>query len=147
MGRLNLKNDAIVYLDSAIFIYTLQSDERYFSTLSILWQKFQARTIQIVTSELSLMEILVHPFNLSDISTIEYYEKFMTESNLQLIPISRQILKEAARLRSIKNIKTPDAIHASTAIQHSCTMFLTNDRGFQNIPGLPSMILDRVIQS
>jgi predicted nucleic acid-binding protein len=55
--------------------------------------------------------------------------------------------KEAAQLRSIKRIKTPDAIHASTAIHYGCTAFFTNDRGFQNTPGLPVMILDQVIQS
>ena len=79
------------------------------------WEKFQSRKIQIVTSELTLMEILVQPLKLSNSQIIRGYERFLTESDIQLMPISRQILKEVAQLRSIKRIKTLDAIHASTA--------------------------------
>jgi predicted nucleic acid-binding protein len=147
MGRLNLESGAIVYVDSAIFIYTLQSDEKYFSILNVFWEKFQSRKIQVVTSELALMEILVQPLKLADSQRIKGYERFLTESNIQLVPVSRQILKEAAQLRSMKRIKTPDAIHASTAIHHGCTVFFTNDRGFQNTPGLQVLILDQVMQS
>jgi predicted nucleic acid-binding protein len=147
MGRLDLQDGAIVYVDSAIFIYTLQSDPRYFSILNPFWEKFQSRKIQVVTSELTLMEILVQPFKLADSKRIEGYERFLTESSIQLMPISRQILKEAAQLRSIKRIKTPDAIHASTAINYGCTIFFTNDRGFQNTPGLQVVILDQIVES
>jgi PIN domain nuclease of toxin-antitoxin system len=115
MGRLNIQDSAIVHVDSAIFIYTLQSDQRYFSILNVFLGKFQSRKIQIVTSELTLMEILVQPLKLSDSQRIRGYEKFLTESDIQLMPISRQILKEVAQLRSIKRIKTLDTIHASTA--------------------------------
>ena len=69
------------------------------------------------------MEILVQPLKLSDSQRIRGYERVLTESDIQLMPISRQILKEAAQLRSIKKIKTPDAIHASTAIHYGCAMF------------------------
>ena len=146
MGRLNIQDNAIVYVDSAIFIYTLQSDQRYFSILNVFWEKFQSRKIQVVTSELTLMEILVQPLKLSDSQRIRGYERFLTESDIQLMPISRQILKEAAQLRSIKRIKTPDAIHASTATHYGCAMFFTNDRGFQNTPGLQVIILDQVVE-
>jgi predicted nucleic acid-binding protein len=145
MGGLNLEDGAIVYVDSAIFIYTLQSEQRYFTILNVFWEKFQAGKIQIVSSELALMEILVQPLKLSDSQRVKGYERFLTESNIQLMPINRQILKEAAQLRSIKRIKTPDAIHASTAIHYGCTIFFTNDRGFQNTPGLQVLILDQVM--
>ena len=93
------------------------------------------------------MEILVQPLKLSDSPRIKGYERFLTESSIQLMPISRQILKEAAQLRSIKRIKTPDAIHASTSIHYGCTIFFTNDRGFQNTPGLQVVILNQVMES
>jgi predicted nucleic acid-binding protein len=44
-------------------------------------------------------------------------------------------------------MKTPDAIHASTAIAHPCTLFLTSDRGFQNTPKLPVVVVNQIIQS
>jgi predicted nucleic acid-binding protein len=147
MGQLNLADGAIVYIDTAIVIYTLEGNENYLASLEPLWVKFQSGDIELMTSELTLMEVLVQPLKINNLELAADYEEFLTDSTIQLLPISRAILKNAAQLRSIKNIKTPDAIHASTAIQHSCTIFLTNDRGFQNTPGLPVMILDQVIQS
>jgi predicted nucleic acid-binding protein len=147
MGRLAPKNGEIIYIDTAIVIYTIEGNSNYLTALEPLWEQFQTGNIEIMTSELTLMEVLVQPLKHNDATLVTDYEEFLTASSIQLLPIDRTILKNAAQLRSTKNIKTPDAIHASTAMQHSCTMFLTNDRGFQNIPGLPSMILDQVIQS
>jgi predicted nucleic acid-binding protein len=147
MGRLAPKNGEIIYIDTAIVIYTIEGNSNYLTALEPLWEQFQTGNIEIMTSELTLMEVLVQPLKYNDAPLVTDYEEFLTASSIQLLPIDRTILKNAAQLRSTKNIKTPDAIHASTAMQHSCTMFLTNDRGFQNIPGLPSMILDQVIQS
>jgi predicted nucleic acid-binding protein len=147
MGQLNLADGAIVYIDTAIVIYTLEGNTSYLASLEPLWTKFQSGNIELMTSELTLMEVLVQPLKTNNLELAADYEEFLTNSTIQLLPVSRVILKNAAPLRSVKNIKTPDAIHASTAIQHSCTIFLTNDRGFQNTPGLPVMILDQVIQS
>jgi predicted nucleic acid-binding protein len=147
MGRLAPKNGEIIYIDTAIVIYTIEGNSNYLTALEPLWEQFQTGNIEIMTSELTLMEVIVQPLKHNDATLVTDYEEFLTASSIQLLPIDRTILKNAAQLRSTKNIKTPDAIHASTAMQHSCTMFLTNDRGFQNIPGLPSMILDQVIQS
>ncbi len=56
-----------------------------------------------------------------------------------------QILREAARLRAITKLRTPDAIHAATALQIGCALFVTNDKGFKNVPSLPHVILDDLI--
>jgi predicted nucleic acid-binding protein len=147
MGQLNLPDHAIVYIDTAIIIYTLEGNETYLAALTPLWDKFQSGNIELVTSELTLMEVLVQPLKTNNLALAADYEEFLTTSAIQLVPVNRSTLKNAAQIRSTKNLKTPDAIHASTAIQHSCTIFLTNDRGFQNTLGLPVMLLDQVIQS
>jgi predicted nucleic acid-binding protein len=63
-----------------------------------------------------------------------------------LLPITQDVLREAARLRALHTpLKSPDAIHAATALVHGCALFLTNDLGFRSITGLPLAILDEVI--
>lgn len=65
---------------------------------------------------------------------------------LQLIPIGQTTLREAARLRaSTPSLRTPDAIHAATAITSDCTQFLTNDRQLRVVTGLHIVILDEVL--
>jgi len=64
----------------------------------------------------------------------------------RLIGITEDVLREAARLRAIiPGLKTPDAIHAATALVHGCVMFITNDMGFRRVPNLPLVLLDDVL--
>lgn len=61
-----------------------------------------------------------------------------------MIPVSRQILIEAAKLRASINIKLPDAIHAATALLTQSSTFLTNDQRFRNVPDLLVILLSEI---
>jgi predicted nucleic acid-binding protein len=50
-------------------------------------------------------------------------------------------------LRANHNLKTPDAIHAATALAAGCVLFVTNDAGFRCVPGLPVAVLSEVAAS
>ena len=39
-------------------------------------------------------------------------------------------------------LKTPDALHAATAIRAECTLFITNDNDFRRVRDLPVVVLD-----
>jgi predicted nucleic acid-binding protein len=62
-------------------------------------------------------------------------------SDVQLLPITSTILERAAQLRASSNLKTPDAIHAATALEHGCALFVTDDAIFRRVSGLPVTIL------
>jgi len=67
---------------------------------------------------------------------------------MQLMSITQSILREAARLRAaVPGLRTPDALHAATALLSDCALFLTNDIGFQRVPALPLAILDDVLKA
>ena len=55
---------------------------------------------------------------------------------MRLLPITQSILREAAGCATTK-LKTPDALHAATAQQAGCVLFVTNDAGFRGVAGLP----------
>jgi len=57
------------------------------------------------------------------------------------LPIDQAILEMAANLRATYRLKTPDSIHAATALQHGSSLFLTNDAGFRKVSGLNVAIL------
>ena len=145
MGQLTLPASAIVYVDTAIIIYTVEANPTYFTALQPLWQQFQDGNIELVTSELTLMETLVTPLKNADTVLANDYEQLLTASDIQLVPISQLILRDAANLRATTSMKTPDAIHASTAINQTCTLFLTNDTGLRNIPGLSVTVLNDIL--
>lgn len=147
MGQLIIPSLSKVYTDSSIFIYTVESNPNFFALLQPLWAKFQTGEIEIVSSELTLMETLVVPLRNSDTSLVTAYEQLLLTRGIQIMPITQSILKDAARLRATTNLKTPDALHAATAFAASCTMFLTNDRAFRNVSGLAVTVLSEVLAS
>lgn len=140
MGQLNIPANSIVYVDTAIVIYSMERFPDYFPLLEPMWRQLQTSEIQVITSELTLLETLVMPLRNGDTDLIDRYERMLLSSEISLISINQSILKQAANLRSTTNLKTPDAIHAATAINQNCKIFLTNDAGLRNIP-VPSVIV------
>ena len=147
MGQLVIPNGSKVYVDTAVLIYTMEENTDYFDLLKPLWIKFQAQEIELISSELTMMEVLVLPLRNNDESLISDYEQLLLNSPMQLIPINQSILRQAASLRATNSLKTPDAIHAATAMTAQCNLFITNDNGFRNLAELPLVVLTEVLTS
>lgn len=146
MGRLTLPTSGMVYVDAQIVIYSTDNHPAYATICAPLWQVIAPAVI--VSSELTLLETLVAPIRSGNTQLALKRESLWIQPNTRLLPITQEILKDAARLRAtMPSLKTPDSIHAATALYHSCTLFITNDRGFRNVPGLPLMMLDDVLMS
>ncbi|HRJ78980.1 MAG TPA: PIN domain-containing protein [Planctomycetota bacterium] len=97
----------------------------------------------MIGSELLLVETLVKPVEPGDPALEASFRRFLTASReMQLLPISRQILERALKLRATHRVRTPDAIHAATALIAGCTLFATNDPVFRRVSGLQAVILD-----
>lgn len=147
MGQLNLTNGAIVYIDTAIVVYTIEANPTYSSALQPLWLHYQIGNIELITSELTLMETLVIPIKTANTELMNDYEHLLTASEIRLIPITQAILKNAANLRATTNLKTPDAIHVASAVEAGCTLFLTNDAGLRTVPGLSITVLKDILNA
>jgi predicted nucleic acid-binding protein len=146
MGALNLPAVGLVYADTQITIYTVEKFPDYGPLCLPLWQAAHTGALQIISSELALLETLVMPLRNNDTTLINDYRNFLLHSELRLQPLTQAILQEAAQLRAtIPGLKTPDAIHAATALSQGCTLFISNDAGFRRVPGLPLVLLDDVL--
>ena len=149
MGLLNLPMGGTVYVETPTVIYTVETHPLYAPLLRPLWQAAQAQSLQVISSELTLLETLVHPLRNQDLALQAAYERLLLSSpEVRLLPLTQDVLREAARLRaSIPGLRTPDALHAATALLSVCTLFLTNDAGLRRVPGLPLELLDDVLAS
>lgn len=136
-----------IYLDTNIWIYTLEGYPKYRSFLTTLYQTIDTGQLQAITSELTLAEVLVKPFMDQNIAIQQAYQQVLQNSiNLEIVPISRQILIEAARLRATTSLKLPDSIHFSTALSMKCDTFLTNDKRIQSFEGLLVLQISHLIE-
>jgi predicted nucleic acid-binding protein len=145
MGALSLPASGLVYLDANPIIYTVEKHPVYGPLLQPLWQVAKARTIEVITSELALLETLVGPLKSGNTQLERDYEQALLGTDMRLLPITQSILREAARLRATTKLKTPDALHAATAHQAGCVLFVSNDVGFRGVASLPVVILDDLL--
>jgi predicted nucleic acid-binding protein len=146
MGSLALPSSGLVYADSDIIIYSVETHRVYWTILEPLWQAAKAGSFTIVTSELALMETQIGPLRSGDALLQTAYEQVFQSAEMRLLSISLGVLREAARLRAtIPGLRTPDALHAATAALAGCIMFLSNDVGFRRVPSLPLVLLDEVL--
>jgi predicted nucleic acid-binding protein len=142
VGSLTLPASGLVGVDSQIVIYAVEPHPVYGPFLLPLWAAVQSGTLSVLASDLVLMEVLVGPLKASDGTRVAAFEQFVVQPGFQIEPITQTILRRAADLRATSRLRTPDAIHAATALVIGCRMFLTNDRDFQKVRGLPVAILD-----
>ena len=146
MGSLTLPPYGLVYVDTVTVIYSVEENPVYWLPTRPLWVAAKAGRIDIFTSELTLMEVLVGPEKTGNPEVAGAYEEFLSEGS-RLIPITQSILRSAARLRAQTNLRTPDAIHAATALAEGCELFVTNDAGFKRVPSLNVALLSDAVSS
>jgi predicted nucleic acid-binding protein len=146
VGSLTLPSSGPVYADTQVFIYSVEKHPKYASFLRPLWECVASGDLEIVTSELTLLEALIGPMKNSDSGLESDYESLFVCSGIRLFPITASILRAGARRRAtLSSLRTPDAIHAATASACRCTLLLTNDVVFRRIPDLPVVILDDLL--
>ena len=145
MAQLNLPNLGPIYLDSCVFIYSVEKVEPYRTILEPLW--FQAGTdgLTLLTSELTIAEVLVRPIREGNQELARVYRELFQAPGIRLIPATRRIWEEAARLRAQTNLRTPDAVHGTTALEEGCTTFITNDGGFRRVEDLNVTVLQEAL--
>lgn len=147
MGRLTFPAGSRVYLDAAPIIYSVEKNPDYWQSMQELWLSADAGEIGVVTSELSLLEVLVHPVREKNYDLIRDYENLLLTSDVQLVPVTTSILKSAADLRADLNLKTPDAIHAATALASECDHLVANDIGFRRLSAVQVTILGDLLKA
>lgn len=136
-----------VYVDANVLIYSVERVQPYIQVLDQFWLDASARHLDVATSELSVLEVLVGPFKKGDVAfEADYRRALYSTRNLRLVSISESILDRAARLRAVvPGLKTPDAIHAATAFEENCGFLLTNDPGFRQVPTLNVTLLSQLL--
>jgi predicted nucleic acid-binding protein len=148
MGQIVLPASGSVYVDTNAVIFRVQLIEPHLTASDPLWKALRAITCQVVTSNLTLMKVLIKPIRDGDLALASLYRHVVLATvGLYCVPISLDILESAAELRAIHRLKTPDAIHAASAFAQGCTLFVTNDQDFKRIPNLNVAVLSEVAAS
>ena len=120
------------YLDTNVFIYTLNAFPPLVPVLTRLFEMIDSGQLRALTSELTLAELLVKPIRDGDLPAQQTCQAMLLSNpRLTAMPITRQTLIESAHLRATTALKLPDALHLATATLAGCDVFFTNDTRFR----------------
>jgi|SRR5579884_2592047 len=127
-----------VFFDTNLFIYLLEDDGERGERVGKIVQRLAERHDELLTSTLTLGEVLVKPYSTGDEAWAERYEKLLNTPGVSILSFDRGASRLYARIRQDRTIKPPDAIQLSCAANVKCDLFITNDDRLSQkiIPGI-----------
>jgi len=126
-----------VGIDTALFIYFIEEHPRFLPVIEPIFAAADEGRRDLVTSALTLLEVLVIPYRAGNPALAERYENLLTRSRgVRMVELTRDQLRGAAQLRATTGVKTPDALQLTAALSAGCSTFLTNDRRLPPSPGI-----------
>ena len=134
-----------VGLDTSPLIYYIEEHPAFLPKVKPFFEAAVRGDFRIVTSFITLVEVLVHPLREGRPELAEEYRNVLLQSaEITAIPLDQGIAEEAANLRARYNLRTPDAIQVATAIRSGASWFLTNDADLAAVPGISVQILQHL---
>jgi predicted nucleic acid-binding protein len=80
----------------------------------------------IYSSELARLETRLLAVRNNNHDSLRNFDRFFTAC--EMIALNRAVFEQATLLRAKSQLKTPDALHLSAAIQAGCREFWTDDK-------------------
>ena len=129
---------SIIGLDTAPLIYLIEERPICLPALQAFFGALSRGEFTVVTSALTLTEVLVHPFRQKNYGLAEEYRRILLHaSHIETLPVSGAIAEEAARLRAMHNFRTPIVSGASA--------FLTNDARLAELRTPKVLVLNNLV--
>jgi predicted nucleic acid-binding protein len=132
-------------IETAPFIYFVEQHPTYVDRMRAIFYQVNSGTPQVVTSVITLTEVLVMPIQTGHIQYQQAYrEMLLNTAHITTISVSSAIADRAASLRVQYGLRTPDALHVATALISGCGAFLTNDFGLKRVQDVRVLVLDEL---
>jgi predicted nucleic acid-binding protein len=135
-----------IFWDTNLFIYLWEDYGQLSETVAELRGKMLRRGDQLLTSTLTLAEILVKPTDAGNAVLCRKYEEAISSVAL-VIPLDVEVARLYAAIRHDRLLKAPDLIQLASAASAATDLFVTNDSRLQgrHVPGIQFIVpLDRV---
>lgn len=143
--RGRLQGHRRILVDTCVWIYHLEQHPRFAAAAAEVLTAIEAGTVRGIGSELTLLELTVRPLQLRRQDVADAYELLLDQfPNLELLPVSRDVLLEAAKLRAQYRLRTPDAIVLATGLLSGVTAAVTNDAAWQGVAGVEALMLSEL---
>lgn len=131
-----------VLIDTCVWIYHFEAHPQLGPPADQVIESLEEGRFRGVASELTLLELTVQPLRLGRQDAADDYEVLLDYfPHFELIPISREILLDAAAVRARQGLRTPDAIQIATGLSAGATLAVTNDKAWRSVPLIETALL------
>jgi predicted nucleic acid-binding protein len=126
-----------VFWDTNLFIYLIEGAGERAEAVLRLRERMLARNDRLITSTLTLGEVLVKPAETNDPELADKYEQALTKG-ATIVTFDVKAARILASIRQDRTIRPPDAIQLVCAAQAKVDLFITNDDRLRNkvVPGI-----------
>jgi uncharacterized protein len=119
-----------IFWDTNLFVYLFEDYKALSKKTEELRTKMLARGDQLLTSTLTIGEVLVKPLERGATDVCQRYEKAIT-STAVVIPFDLSAARIYASLRQDRSLRAPDAVQLACAASVGVDLFVTNDNHLQ----------------
>ncbi len=137
---------SVVFWDANLFVYLWEDFGKLSGQVLALRNRMLTRGDELLTSAMTLGEILVKPIQRGDAKAVAYYQNLIA-TTATVIPFAEKAAIVYARLRADQSLRAPDTIQLACAAAAGTDLFITNDARLHSmqIPGIQFIVpLDRV---
>jgi predicted nucleic acid-binding protein len=130
-----------IFWDTNLFIYLFEDYGPFSQRVAELRRRMLLRGDQLLTSALTLGEILVKPLEKGDRELCMNYKRTLAQISV-VVPFDTTAAETYASVRADRSIRAPDAVQLSCAAAAGTDVFITNDRRLQgkHIPGIQFVV-------
>jgi predicted nucleic acid-binding protein len=121
-----------IFWDTNLFIYLFEGSAAFGGQVATLREKMLLRGDQLVTSALTLGEVLVKPIKEGDTRLSKEYADALPAVAV-LLPFDEKAATVYAQLRGDSGLRAPDAIQLACAAAFGVDLFVTNDARLHNL--------------
>jgi len=120
-----------IALDTSFLIPVLEDAGGREGLPTRLLRLAERKSLSLMTSSITLLELLVHPYRMKDLEAVNRYYGYLTQPLVELLPLTADVADRAAEIRARYGFRTPDAVQMATALIGGATLLLTLDRDFK----------------
>jgi len=132
-----------VCMDTAPIIYFIEKNPKYLGVLKPVFLEIDTGRIEAITSTITLLEVLIHPFRTkNDILAEKYRDILLYSGGLTTFEIFHEVSEMSSKLRAKYSIRTPDAIQIAVGLLYRASKFLTNDSALKKVSDIDVLVLD-----
>ncbi|PYT28323.1 MAG: hypothetical protein DMG57_15295 [Acidobacteria bacterium] len=106
-----------------MYLFTCSKTAENKERVAHLVERISKRRDELLTSTLTLAEVLVKPLSVGDIAWAQHYEWLLGTPGVSVLPFDRACARIFAQIGQDRTIAPADAIQLSCAADATCSLF------------------------